>query len=150
MDSVPRYEFHAIFDRVSSNIDLEGCTSALAIELALKEVRDQSKAKAKINRTAARRMEFGKRAEWLDTLLEHDFAGRAIFEARRNPQGSIALTLIYGRQQARQRIEAQKKAALRSRLTYRHFPQVPIPKKIPELRRKPTFRRRKWLRRETP
>ena len=125
-------------------MELAGCTNALAIEFALKEARDESKAKFKLNRVKARKAELGRQAEWLDTLIETDFAGRATFEARRDPRGPIALTLIYGKQEAR-RIIAERKARLRSRLTYRPFPQVPtVPKKIPELRRIPTRRRKRW------
>jgi hypothetical protein len=144
MESIPRYEFHKIFDRVSQNIDLQHCTSALAIELALREARDKSKVLSKRNRVKASRVEFGRQAEWLDTLIEHDFAGRAIFEATRNPRGSIALTLMYGRQEAR-RIQAQRRAQLRSRLAHPSAPRIP---KRPEFRRKATFRRRRWFRGE--
>jgi len=143
MDSVPRYEFHLIFDRVSMNIDLKGCTSALAIERALKEVRDRSKAKFKIVRDRARRVKYGRRAEWLDTLIENDFAGKAIFEAHRNPHGIIAMTLTYGRQEAQQRILAQRRAQLRARITYGTAPRVPA---VPTTRRVP----KKWWQRRIP
>jgi hypothetical protein len=87
------------------------------------------------------RIELGQRTEWLDTLIEHDFAGRTIFEASRNPRGIIALTLIYGRQEAERRILAQRKAALRSRGAF-----VIVPRRIsriPEYRRIPTHRRQR-------
>lgn len=146
MDNVSRYEFHAIFDRVSATIDLKGCTTALAIELALREVRDKSKAKLKIHRAKVMGAEFGRKAEWLDTLIEKDFAGRTIFEARRNPQGPIAVTLIYGRKEARQRTEAQRRAALRAILALRAVPRIPrVAKRIPELRRVPTHRRQRRM-----
>ena len=139
MDSVQRYEFHEIFDRFSRNVDLEGCMSALAIEQKMIEVRDRSKAKSKASATRTGRAKFGGRAEWLDTLIEHDFAGRAIFEAARNPRGIIAMTLKYGRQEAQRRILAQRKAALRSRGAF-----IVVPSRvsrIPEYRRIPTHRR---------
>jgi hypothetical protein len=141
MDSVTRYEFHKIFDRVSENIDLKGRTSALAIELKLKDVRDRSKAKFKIYKASAKRVEAGRRAEWLDTLIEHDFAGRTIFEAIRNPRGMIALTLKHGRQEARQRILAQRRAELRARGFYAVVPRVARLPKIQEVPRRPEFRR---------
>lgn len=100
MDSISRYEYHEIFDRVSLDIDLKYCTNALAIEQALIEVRSRCKAKSKISRTKTGRARYGRRAEWLDTLIETDFAGRAIFEAHRKPHGIIATTLKYGRQEA--------------------------------------------------
>ena len=141
MDSISRPEFAAIFDRISRNIDLKGCTSPLAIELELTEVRDRCKAKSKASTTKTERRKFGSRAEWLDTLIENDFAARAVFEALRNPHGIIAMTLIYGRQEARRRILAQKKAALRSRGAF-----VTVPRRIsriPEYRRIPTHRRQR-------
>ena len=150
LDSIPRYEFHEIFDRVSANIDLEGCTSALAIEEKMEEVRGKCKAKSKINRTKTGRARYGRRASWLDNLIENDFAGRTIFEARSNPRGLIALTLTYGRQEAQQRILAQRKAAIRSRLAYGVIPRVArtvgvsgVPRR-PEFSRIPTYRRRRW------
>ena len=139
MDSVSRPEFHEIFERVSANIDLKQCTNALAIEQKLKEVRDRSKVKFKTSKTRTRRIKLGRRTEWLDTLIEADFAGRVIFEASRNPRGKIALTLIYGRQEAQRRILAQRKAALRSRGAF-----IIVPRRvsrIPEYRRIPTHRR---------
>lgn len=148
MDSIQRYEFHAIFDRVTRTIDLQYCTSALAIEQKLIEARNKSRAKSKIYRTKA--SAFGRKAEWLDRLIEHDFAGRAIFEAHRNPHGFIAMTLIYGRQGAMLRIEAQRKTAIRSRLAYGAIPRVaetlrvPGAPRRPEFSRIPTHRRRRW------
>lgn len=141
MDSVTRYEFHKIFDRVSAHINLKNCTSALAIELKLTDVRDRSKAKFKICKARAKRVEAGRRAEWLDTLIEHDFAGRTIFEASRNPRGIIALTLIHGRQEARQRILAQRRAELRARGSYGIIPRVARLPDVQEVPRRPEFRR---------
>jgi len=139
MDSISRPEFHEIFERVSANIDLKQCTNALAIEQKLKEVRDRSKVKFKTSKTRTRRVEVGRRTEWLDTLMEHDFASRAIFEASRNPRGIIAMTLKYGRPEAQRRILAQRRAALRSRGAF-----IIVPRRvsrIPEYRRIPTHRR---------
>lgn len=140
MDSISRYEFHEIFDRVSMYIDLTGCISALAIEQALVEARGRSKAKSKISRTDTARARHGRRAELLDNLIENDFAGRAVYEARANPTGSIALTLRYGRQEAR-RIIAQRRTAQRKRLAYPTIPRksLKVPKK-PWFRRIPTHR----------
>jgi hypothetical protein len=153
VDSISRPEFHAIFDRVSKNIDLKLCTTAQAIEEELKDARDRSKVKYKTARasdyarTREKAVVFGRRAEWLDTLIEHDFSGRAIFEAHREPKGIVALTLIHGRQMARQRILAQKRAALRWVLSQR-APGVPRFPRRPEFRRIPTYRRRRWFRGE--
>lgn len=140
MDSISRYEYRKIFRRLTTDIDLEGCTSALGIELALKDARDISKAKYKISRTEAVRVRHGKRAEWLDSLIEHDFSGRAIFESRLYPTGSIALTLKYGRQEA-DRIIAQRRAAMRLRIPYETIPRAPTVPARKKVLKKPWFRR---------
>jgi hypothetical protein len=56
----------------------------------------------------------GRFADQTNKLLEHDFAGRAIYEANRNHKGKISLTLRYGRKEADKRILAQKRAEIRS------------------------------------
>lgn len=136
MDSIPSYEFHKIFDCVSLELDLTGCTIGTAIDNKLKIARHQAKTKAKTAKTESAKRYWWFKAEELDKLLAHDFSGRAIFEANRNPRGIIALTLIYGRKTAREKIRAQKRAAVRPRFDFKRVPR------IPELRRRPTYRRR--------
>jgi len=140
MDSVSRPEFHRIFDRVSMDIDLQGATNAVSIENRLKVARHMSKTRAKAAKVTLGRQFYGFKAEELDKLIEHDFAGRAIFEAHREPKGIIALTLIHGRQMAQQRILAQKRAALRWVLAQRGLGVPGIPRRL-EFRRIPTHRR---------
>lgn len=67
--------------------------------------------KAGINRAMAARMRYD--AEQTKKLLDHDFAGRAIFEGNIAPKGIIANTLRYGRKEALERIRAQKRAEIR-------------------------------------
>lgn len=141
MDSISRPEFHEIFDRVSMTVDLKGCLSALEMERKLDEARDLCKAKTKIVKRRARKAKYGRRAEWLDTLIESDFAGRAVFEACRDPHGFLALTLKYGRSDARQRILAQRRAQLRARITYGTAPRVPAVPTTGKAPKKPWFRR---------
>jgi len=140
MDSIQRYEFHKIFDRVTETVDLADCHGALAIENKLKDVRDKSRIKSKLSKTRAGRIKYGGQAEWLDTLIERDFAGRAVLEANINPHGFIALTLRYGKKIARERILAQKRAELRARGAYATVPRRVS--RVPEYRRIPTYRRR--------
>lgn len=144
MDSVSRPEFHKIFDRISTDVDLKGATTAIAIEnrmkvavfMKKKEVesirliedlkrtlrrelgrkasefdRQIWRLKSGINRAIARQTRY--RAEQINKLMEHDFAGRAIFEGNRAPKGIIANTLRYGREEALKRILAQKRAEVR-------------------------------------
>ena len=145
VDSVSRPEFHKIFDRISARVDLEGATTAIAIENRMKlsvllaknkaesirKLKDLRRTlrrelgkkasefdkqiwrlKAGINRMMASQIMY--RAEQIDKLIEHDFAGRAIFEANRAPKGIIANTLRYGRKEAQKRIIAQKRAQVRA------------------------------------
>ena len=63
MDSMKRREFYEIFDRVSRNVDVTGCTNALEIELALEEARDESKVRSKIAQRKARRAWLGRRSQ---------------------------------------------------------------------------------------
>ena len=145
MDSVSRPEFHKIFDRISTDVDLKGATTAIAIENCMKLAVFMKKKEAEsirligdlkrtlrrelgqkasefdkqiwrlksgINRAIARQTRY--RAEQIDKLIEHDFAGRAIFEGNIAPKGIIANTLRYGRKEALRRILAQKRAAVRA------------------------------------
>jgi hypothetical protein len=118
LDSISRPEFAGIFDRVSLVVELAGATTALRIENRLKieihRAKSISKDIKEVRLRALRKFYWSK-AEKLDKLKEHDFAGRAIHEANRDPKGSIALTLLHGREEAMKRIKAQKKAAIRAR-----------------------------------
>jgi hypothetical protein len=136
LDSIPSYVFHQIFDRASHDVDLQGCRTAIQIENRLRTARHHAKKLAKTARNANRRKRWWYQAEQLDKLIEHNFAGRAIHETHRNPRGLVALTLLYGRKTARERIEAQKRARGRPRFDFKRA------KEIPALRRKRVFRRR--------
>jgi|GEM_PF-2828397 hypothetical protein len=132
MDSVSRPEFAKIFDRVSSDIDLEGATSAAAINNRMKveihkaktnvtEERNrakESKIKVAIDYHSAYSAYSAYAAEELDKLIAHDFAGRTIFEANLNPKGMVSQTLLYGRVEARKRVLAQKRAEVRAKLGF--------------------------------
>ena len=123
MDSVSRPEFHGIFDRVSMDVELKGAASAIAIENRLKIVRHQSKKRVKAAKRRFARRFYGFKAEEFDKLIEHDFADRAIYEANRDRRGIIAQTLLYGREKARKRVLAQKRAEIRGRLPFIRGPK---------------------------
>jgi hypothetical protein len=118
LDSVPTPEFHGIFDRVSAYVELAGAKTPIRIENRMRVEIHRAKSIAK-DIKAARLLNLRKhywfRAEQLDKLKEHDFADRAIFEANKDPNGFIAKTLLYGREEAMRQIKAQKRAALRTR-----------------------------------
>ena len=118
MDSVSRPEFAGIFDRVSAVVELAGVKTPIRIENRMRVEIHRAKSIAKdIKDARLRRLRkhYWFRAEQLDKLKEHDFAGRTIYEAHRDPNGVIAQTLLYGREEAQKRIRAQKRAALRTR-----------------------------------
>lgn len=145
MDSVSRPEFHTIFDRISTKVNLKGAMTAIEIEarmklavLKAKEASESIRMIEDLKKTLRRELgkkatqfdqqimhlksginlamagEQRRRADQIDKLIEHDFAGRAIFEGNRAPKGIIAYTLQYGRQEALRRISAQQRAAVRS------------------------------------
>lgn len=100
VDSISRPEFHGIFDRVSMDVELKGATTAVGIENRLRIARHYAKTKAKAAKKWFMRKSYGFRAEELDKLIEHDFAGRSIHEAIVWPIGKVADTLLYGREEA--------------------------------------------------
>ena len=117
MDSLSSYEFHKIFKRVDVVVELAGATTGTRIENRLNIEIHRSKSIAKDikePRLMNLRKFYRSKADKLDKLKEHDFAGRAIHEANVRPKGIIAQTLLYGREEAMKRIKAQKRAALRA------------------------------------
>lgn len=156
METVLSREFGELFDRLSGQIDLQGCTTAALLEAKLIEVRDMHKtqyniAKESVHaRVRAKAAVYARKAEQLDTLIENNFAGRTIYEAGKNPRGMIAMTLKYGKQEARRRILARQRAELRYTLAQRGIGRgLGVQRriqKIPEYRRIPTYRRRRqWF-----
>ena len=118
MDSISRPEFHGIFDRVSMGVELAGATTAIRIENRLKIESHRAKSISKdIKDVRLRKLRkfYWFKAEKLDKLKEHDFAGRAIHEANIYPKDIIAQTLLHGREEALKKIKAQKRAAIRAR-----------------------------------
>lgn len=88
----------------------KGLVSELGPKRAREFDRQIAFLKAGINRALAARMKYD--AEQLNKLVEHDFAGRAIYEANKYPNGEIAQTLIYG--VASPRMLAQRRAQTRA------------------------------------
>lgn len=97
------------------DVELKGATTGIAIENRLKIARHYAKIRAKTAKRAYARKFYGYKTEEIDKLVEHDFADRAIFEANIHPKGIIHQTLIYGREDARRRILAQRRAEIRGK-----------------------------------
>jgi hypothetical protein len=140
MDSISSPELARIFDRVNLTIDMKGAYNAAAIENRLKIAKHMCKTNAKIAETVTERKTYAFRAEEYDKLIEHNFAGRVIFEAIMHPRGIISQTLLYGTEEAERRMQAQRRAAERFK---RAYPRVgvryrPAPEVFP---RRPIYRR---------
>ncbi len=70
------------------------------------------KLRANINRALAAQARY--HADQLNKLVEHDFGGRAIYEAGSHPRGPIMRALIHGTEMTDYRLLAQKSAQARA------------------------------------
>ncbi len=99
LDFIPDKDFNIIFHRVSRKIDLKGAGTPAEINRRLKDKIYDYKAlqkKRRLKPQVARR-----RISDLKKLIFRGFARRTIDEAVAHPQGKVALTLKYGRKEAR-------------------------------------------------
>jgi hypothetical protein len=104
MDFLPDKEFHPIFDRVSRKVNLKGAGSPAEINRRLKLKIDgykylQKKKALLVFEISKKEAELGIRD--LKKLMFRGFGRRTIDEAIARPRGKVALTLIYGRENAR-------------------------------------------------
>lgn len=117
MDSVPSYEFHKIFHRVSYDVDLKGAFNPEDIDERLEMARKEFRRDAKNTRAKAERRRLYKKARAIEILQDRNFAGKTIAEALSNRYGIVNLTLHYGRKKAK----AMKLAFERARIRRRGF-----------------------------
>jgi hypothetical protein len=110
MDSVPSYEFHEIFDRVTEYIDLYGIFTIEGMEVELQRAREKCRKHYRNAKNTWERARFKRAAVGYGRLLKHNFASRVLREARKNPDNIIGMTLRYGKTDAKRRIAAQKRA----------------------------------------
>jgi len=99
MDFIPDKEFHEIFNRVSQRVDLKGTGTPAEINARLSQrikAYVYLRRKKKLNPARARRNIYD-----LRRLIFAGFGRRTIDEAIAKPQGIVALTLRYGRENAR-------------------------------------------------
>jgi hypothetical protein len=104
MDFLPDKEFHPIFDRVSRKVNLQGAGSPAEINRRLKLKIDgykylQKKKALLVFEISKKEAELGIRD--LKKLMFRGFGRRTIDEAIARPRGKVALTLRYGRENAR-------------------------------------------------
>jgi hypothetical protein len=121
MDSVTRKEFHKIFRRVAGYLNLKGKYTVEAIEEELIKAREKCLKLRRKAETQQDRAKFKRAAMGYDRLLEHGFAARAVYEARRHPRALVGMTLKYGYREAVDRILAQKRAEIRSKLRGKYW-----------------------------
>ena len=113
MDSIPSYEFHAIYNRVSSYIDLQGKVTEQAINEELWKAREKCKKKYLEAENLFERTKYRNAVAGYGNLIRHGFANRVIEEASIEPNGYIANTLLYGRAEAKRRRDAQRRSRMR-------------------------------------
>lgn len=122
MDSIPSYEFHKIFRRLSYDVNLKGALTPDEIDARLSKARKRFKAKAEEADIRGERKRLYKKAKAIEILQERDFAQRTIAEAVTNRYGIVSLTLRFGRERA----EEMKLAMERSRLRQKGIRTVTI------------------------
>lgn len=113
MDSISSYEFHSIFNRTSDTVDLKGKLSVQAIEEELGKARESCRKRYSRAETSRERRRLKTSVFQLNNLLQYGFAPRTIREAVFNPSGIVAMTLKYGKLEAKRRILAQRRAQIR-------------------------------------
>jgi hypothetical protein len=114
MDRITSYEFHCIFNRTSNTVDLKGKLSVDAIEEELAKAREACRNRYDKAESSRERRRLKSSVVQLGNLIEYGFARRAIYEGVRDPSGLIAMTLRYGKIEAKRRILAQRRAQIRS------------------------------------
>ena len=113
MDELPNYEFHAIFNRVSSYMDLQGKVTVQDINEELWKAREKCKKKYLEAQNVYERTRFRNAVAGYSNLIRYRFANRVIKEALIEPRGFIATTLIFGKIEAKRRLDAQRKSRMR-------------------------------------
>ena len=115
MDSISSPEFAEIFDRTTDNVNLCGKTSSEAIAEKLNNIKNKCLEMRRIAKTSKARGKLKRTALQYQNLIDYDFPERTIREARAKPNGIVAMTLQYGKAEARARILARKKTQIRVR-----------------------------------
>lgn len=113
MDSVPSYEFHKIFRRVSYDVKLKGAFTPEEIDRRLEDARKDFRKEAKDAEKKSERKRLYKKAKAIEILQDRGFAEATIREATRNRYGIVNLTLNYGRKKAEEMKLAFERARLR-------------------------------------
>lgn len=113
MDSISSYEFHTIFDRTTISVDLQGKVSVQSINEELWKARHKCKRKYLEAQNAYERTKYRNAVARYSNLIQNGFAKRTIKEALIEPDGFIANTLLFGRAEAKRRLDAQRRSRMR-------------------------------------
>lgn len=113
MDSIPSYEFHKIFRRVSYDVDLKGASTPDDIDRRLEKAQDNFREEAREARSESERKRLYGKARAIENLQSKGFAEATIKEALRNRYGIVNLTLRFGRKKAEEMKLALERARLR-------------------------------------
>jgi hypothetical protein len=100
MDSIPHFEFHRIFRRVSYDVNLRGAFTPEDIDDRLEEAISKYREAARDTMRDFERKRLYKKAKALEILKDKGFAEATIREAVNNPYGFVSLTLHYDRRKA--------------------------------------------------
>jgi hypothetical protein len=119
MDSISSHEFTFIFVRTSEQVNLRGKLSSQTIAEKLNSVKNKCLEMRGIAKTSKTRSRLKRTAIQIGNLIEYGFHDRAIREARAKPNGIIAMTLKYGREEAKSRMLARKRTQIYVRRTRR-------------------------------
>lgn len=113
MDSIPRYEFHKIFQRVSCDVNLKGASTPEEIDRRLEKAARNFREMARETTYEIERMRLLKKAKSIEILKEKGFANATIREAVDNIYGLVGLTLRFDRRKADEMRQAFERARKR-------------------------------------
>lgn len=113
VDSIPSYEFHKIFRRVSYDVDLKGAFDPIEIDRRMEEAQKRFKAHAREAETETEKKRLYKKAKGLEILRDKGFPVQTIAEASENRHGIVNLTLQFGRKKAEEMKLAFERARIR-------------------------------------
>ena len=114
-----RRDLAQIFDRVSVTVNLQGVRTPGQLRKLMMHRIVQEKIRAKRAKIKVIRDYMGYCAEQDAKLVDNGFPNIVINEANRHPKGLIYQTLLYGRDEAIRRIQAQKRAEVRAKLGFK-------------------------------
>ena len=113
MDEMPNFEFSEIFNRTSSQVNLQGKVTVQDINKELWKAREQCKKRYLEAGNVYERSRYRNAAAGYGNLIRYRFANRVIKEALEEPRGFIATTLIFGKIEAKRRLDAQRRSRMR-------------------------------------